>query len=223
MTTANLSATNQPMYEAPSWTRALAQVVSYFFHPLFVPIMVVWLILYQHPINYLLTDDPIRLRLMAMTFINTVFLPGFVIFLLWRLKFIPNMYLESRKDRIIPLNVVIIFYFWAFYVGRNLEAIPMAMQQWLLGVFLASCAAMFCNIFFKISLHTISAGGAVLFFVLRMTVDPYWPMWWLAPVVLLAGLVGTARLLRSAHEPGEVYGGYLAGALCQLAAILIIH
>ncbi len=221
--TANISNTVHPAYLAPRWSRALAQLVSYIFHPLFVPIVVVWLLLYQHPINYLLTDAPIRLRLMAMTFINTVFLPGFVIFLLWRLKFIPNVYLEGLKDRIIPLNVVLIFYFWAFYVGRNLEAIPMAMQQWLLGVFLASCAAMFCNIFFKISLHTIAAGGAVMFFVLRTYADDYWPLWWLAPVVLLAGIVGTARLLRGAHRPGEVYAGYLAGAVCQGAAVLIIN
>jgi len=221
--TANISAKANNPFQSPRWSRVLAQLVSYVFHPLFVPILVVWLILYQHPINYLLTDAPIRLRLIAMTFINTVFLPGFVIFLLWRLKFIPNMYLELRNDRIIPLNVVLIFYFWAFYVGRNLEAIPLAMQQWLLGVFLASCAAMFSNIFFKISLHTIAAGGAVMFFVLRMKADAYWPMWWLAPVVLVAGMVGSARLLRSAHEPGEIYAGYLVGALCQLAAILIIH
>jgi peptidase E len=38
------------------------------------------------------------------------------------------------------------------------------------------------------------------------------------PVVLLiAGLTGTARLLREAHSAGEVYAGYLAGAICQLA------
>lgn len=211
-----------PNYNAPVWLRSLAQVVSYLFHPLFVPIIVVWMLLYLHPINYLLTDGGIRVRLMAMTFINTVLLPGFVVFLLWRLKFIPNMYLENRRDRIIPLNVVLIFYFWAFYIGRNLEAIPPAMQQWLLGVFIASCAAMFTNIFFKISLHTIAAGGALLFFVLQARADLHWPLGWLAPVVVLAGLVGTARLLRSAHAPGEIYAGYLAGAISQAAAAFIM-
>lgn len=209
-------------YKPPTLLRLAAQVVSYLLHPLFVPIIVVWLLLYQHPINYLLTDGPIRLRLMAMTFINTLFLPGFVVFLLWRLKFIPNMYLESRKDRIIPLNVVLIFYFWAFYIGRNLEVIPPSMQQWLLGVFLGSCLAMFSNIFFKISLHTIAAGGAVFFFAWQMHIDPHWPQWWLVPVVLLAGMVGTARLLRSAHEPMEIYLGYLAGALSQAVAAFIL-
>ncbi|HSC53917.1 MAG TPA: hypothetical protein VLC98_09865 [Phnomibacter sp.] len=221
--TTQITASTSEQYTATNAERKLAQVISYLFHPLFIPILVVWLMLYQHPIHYLLTDGPIRLRLMAMTFINTLFLPGFVVFLLWRLKFIPNMYLESRKDRIIPLNVVLIFYFWAFYVGRNLDAIPVAMQQWLLGVFLGSCAAMFCNIFFKISLHTIAVGGAVFFFAQRMYHDPYWPAWWIIPVVLIAGLVGTARLLRNAHQQGELYAGYLVGAICQLAAMLVIH
>jgi hypothetical protein len=96
------------------------------------------------------------------------------------------------------------------------------MQQWLLGVFLGSCLAMFSNIFFKISLHTIAAGGAVFFFAWQMHLDPHWPQFWLVPVLLLAGLVGTARLLRSAHHPMEIYLGYLAGALSQAAAAFIL-
>jgi len=167
--TANISAKANNPFQSPRWSRVLAQLVSYVFHPLFVPILVVWLILYQHPINYLLTDAPMRLRLIAMKLLNTVFLPGFVIFLLWRLKFIPNMYLELRNDRIIPLSVVLIFYSWAFYVGRNLEAIPLAMQQWLLGVFLASCAAIVSYIFFKISLHI---EGNSLYFDVYNSVHP---------------------------------------------------
>jgi hypothetical protein len=220
--TDHISETVTASYEAPRWTRATAQLVSYIFHPLFVPFMVAWVILYQHPIHVLLTDAPIRLRIIAMVFINTVLFPGIFVLLLWRLKFLPNLYMESQRARIIPLTVSILFYFWAYYVGRNLEAVPPAMQQWLLGVFLASCAAMFTNIFLKISLHTLAAGGAVMFFILRMKADIYWPMWWLAPIVFIAGLVGTARLLRKAHEPGEIYAGYLAGAICQVASLFIV-
>jgi hypothetical protein len=209
-------------YHGPVWLQKLAQLVSYVLHPLFVPAMVSWLVLYAHPIHVLLTDSPIRLRIFAMVLINTVLFPGIVMLLLKALRFIPNMYLHTRKDRIIPLTISIIFYFWAYYVGRNLEAIPPALHQWLLGVFLASCAAMFCNIFFKISLHTIAAGGALMFFVWQMQTDMHWPLWWLLPLSLAAGMVGSARLLRNAHTPPEVYAGYLAGALCQVAAAFIV-
>jgi hypothetical protein len=30
--------------------------------------------------------------------------------------------------------------------------------------------------------------------------------------------VGTARLIRNAHEPSDIYAGYLAGVICQVAA-----
>jgi membrane-associated phospholipid phosphatase len=56
-----------------------------------------------------------------------------------------------------------------------------------------------------------------MFSVMMMLTDPFWPFWMLPVVLLIAGLTGTARLLREAHLPSEVYAGYLAGAICQLA------
>lgn len=222
MTATSASVTPSTMPAQPKWLSMLAQVVSYVLHPLFIPFMVVLFVLYRHPVNVLLTDEPIRLRIAAMSFINTVLYPGIFVFLIWRLKFIPSIYLESQRDRIIPLVSCIFFYFWAFYVSRNWEVIPQAVHQWLLGVFLTSSAAMFVNIFMKISLHTLAAGGALSFFIIQTAADPNWPLGALAPVALLAGLVGTSRLIRRAHEPSEIYAGYLAGGICQVAAFYIV-
>ncbi len=209
-------------FKAPKWLSVLAQIVSYIFHPLFVPFAVAWLLLYQHPINLITIDDPMRLRLIAMIFINTILFPAFMVFLLWRLKFISNVYLETQRERIIPLIISIIFYFWGFYVSKNIEIVPLALQQWLLGIFLTSCIAMLANIFMKISLHTLGLGGAVMFFLLQMKSDPHWPAAWIFPVLLMAGAVGSARLLRTAHQPSEIYVGYMGGAICQIAAFFIL-
>ena len=150
---------------------------------------------------------------MAMVFINTVLFPALVMFLLFRLGFLKSIYMETMRDRIIPLNAAIFFYFWAYYVGRNLEAIPSSLQQWLLGVFLGSCAAMFTNIWKKISLHSIGMGGLITFCAWQQATDRYWPMIILIPALIIGGLVGTARLIRGAHNPSDVYAGYLAGAI----------
>jgi hypothetical protein len=37
-------------------------------------------------------------------------------------------------------------------------------------------------------------------------------------VILLAGIVGTARLALNAHDNAEVYSGYVIGIGCQLFA-----
>lgn len=200
------------------WLSPVAQLISWFAHPLFVPVLIAGVLLFMHPINELMVPYDVRIRIMAMVFINTVLFPGLLAFLLYRLGFMKSIYMESQRDRIIPLVVGIMFYFWAYYVSRNLEAIPVALQQWLLGVFLCSCAAMFTNIFKKISLHGIGMGGAIAFCAWQQATDGHWPHFLLIPIILLAGLVGTARLIRSAHEPSDVYAGYLAGAICQVAA-----
>jgi hypothetical protein len=205
---------------APYW-RSVAQFFSYLLHPLFVPAFVAAFILLKHPLYTLLLDEPVRVRLLVMVLINTILFPALIAFLLWRLGFTKGLQLETQRERIFPLVANIIFYFWAWNVARNLENVPVPLIQWLMGIFLCSSAAMFMNIFMKISLHTLGMGGLVAFALLMMINDPFWPGWILSLSLVLAGVVGTARLLREAHAPGEVYAGYMAGAICMVAGWFI--
>jgi len=198
--------------------RRVAQVFAVLLHPLFIPGAVAAWILLLHPIHVILLPEGTRVRLLAMVLLNTVLFPSLVVLLLWRLGFTSGIQLKGQKERIIPLIISIIFYFWAWNVSRNLDDVPPALIQWLLGVFLCSSAAMFTNIFLKISLHTLAMGSLIVFSGIMLIQDPYWPQWMLHLSLLLAGISGTARLLCEAHRPGEVYAGYLAGAICQLAA-----
>jgi len=205
-----------PAIHAP-WLRGLAQFFSYLLHPVFIPGAMAAFLLMGHPMFTLLLDEQVRVRLLAMVLLNTILFPVLIAFLLWRLGFTKSLQMETQRERIYPLIINIIFYFWAWNVSRNLPDIPVPLVQWLLGVFLCGSAAMFTNIFMKISLHTIAMGGLFMFSVMMMLTDPFWPFWMLPVVLLIAGLTGTARLLREAHLPSEVYAGYLAGAICQLA------
>lgn len=211
-----MQATTLPLHNHPA--RAFAQVFSYLLHPLFVPAAIAAWLLLRHPLYTLLLEEQTRVRLLAMVGINTILFPVVIAFLLWRLGFIKNLQLDTQRERIFPLVANIIFYFWAWNVSRNLENIPIPLIQWLLGVFLCSCAAMFNNIFMKISLHTIAMGGLITFAVLMQINDPFWPPWLLMASLVLGGLAGTVRLIREAHLPSEIYAGYLAGAICMTAA-----
>lgn len=216
------SATTQPTLHHPVH-RAMAQVVSVIFHPLFLPVLLVLLLLNYHTETRFAMSGALRVRFLAMVFINTVLFPGLVVFLLWRLGFVKSLQLHTTRERIIPLVVGLIFYFWAWHVARNLDYVTNILEVWLLGVFASSCAAMFCNIFFKISLHTLGAGSLAAFHLCAALHYEDWAFTYLFASVLVAGLVGTARLIRQAHEPGEVYAGYLAGAICQVVAWWIVY
>ena len=216
------SATPQPALHHPIH-RALAQAVSVIFHPLFIPGLLVVLLLTFHQETRFAMTGGLRIRFLAMVLINTVLFPGLVVFLLWRLGFIKSIQLHTTRERIIPLVVSLIFYFWAWHVARNLDYVTDILEVWLLGVFVSSCAAMFCNIFFKISLHTLAAGSLATFHICASLSYEDWAFNFLFASLLVAGLVGTARLIKQAHEPGEVYAGYLAGAICQVAAWWIVY
>jgi len=202
----------------PLTVRVTAKVLSYIFHPMFIPAMVTAALLWFHPINKLLISDFNKPRLMAMVFLYTGFFPAFAIFLLWRLKFIQSIFLRTRQERIIPFIVAMFFFFWIYYVSRNLDAFPLSLRQFLMGVFLSSASALFANIFTKISMHGMAVGGMVGFAFMQQFTDAHWHSSWSLSALILAGAVCTARLILKAHRPVDVYAGFFTGVLCQVAA-----
>jgi len=88
----------------------------------------------------------------------------------------------------------------------------------LLGVFIASIAALMANIYFKVSMHAIAMGGLFCFFMILSLQGVFSMGIYLSIVVLIAGLVCTSRLLVSDHYPFEIYAGFLLGVLSQAIA-----
>ena len=198
--------------------RGLAHLVSYLFHPLFISAYVMAFLIFFHPYAFAGFDQRTRVFRFLNIVFNTAFLPAFSVFLLWRLQFVQSMMLRTQKDRIIPYIAAMIFYFWVWHVFRNLEDIPPAAVHFLLGSFLAICGAFFFNIFYKVSMHAIAMGGALMFFLLFGFHDIYGSGLYIAVALLLTGLVCTSRLIVSAHSGFEVWTGLFIGMLTQLIA-----
>jgi hypothetical protein len=131
------------------------------------------------------------------------------------------MRLKTARDRIIPYVIVMIFYFWLWYVYRNQGENPPESIAFLLGSFLAVCGAWFCNIFFKISMHAIAAGGLAMFFLLFSFRDPYASGLYLSTAILVGGLICTARMLVSDHRQLDIYAGILVGVAAEWIGWLI--
>ena len=206
----------------PMLLRVAAKLLSYIFHPVFVPAMVTAVLLWLHPMNKLLISDFNKPRLLAMVFLYTGFFPAFAVFLLWRLKFIKSIYLRTQKERIIPFVVAMFFIFWIYYVSRNLPSFPVSLRQFLMGVFLSSASALFANIYTKISMHGLAVGGMVAFAFTQQFTDAHWQSSWSLTALVIAGAVCSARLLLKAHRPVDVYAGFFTGVLCQVAASFMV-
>jgi hypothetical protein len=200
--------------------RLASRVVSYLFHPLFIPVYVGWFLLYEARLFPEKTHEQ-RTLILIQFFFYYSFLPLFVTLLCKGLGFIGSVQLKNQRDRIIPYVLCEIFYFWGWYVFRNLgyakESIFFA-----LGIFLACSLGLILNAYLKISMHAISVGVLCAFLLLaalrsEVNYGPY-----IAIGFLIAGLTCTARLIDSSHTTAEIYAGFFAGALAEAVAYLFV-
>ena len=65
-------------------------------------------------------------------------------------------------------------------------------------------------------------GGWVGVFLVIANSNTMLMSWPLAAVLLLTGLVCTARLIVSDHTPREIYLGLLVGMLCQFVGAFVV-
>jgi small basic protein len=209
--------TKEEKISYPPALKILAQVLSYVFHPLFIPIYIGLFLIYSVRLFPDL-DDRRRLFLEVQLFVIYTLLPLASILLMKGLGLIQTIYLRSQKDRVLPYVVCEIFYFWAWYVLKN-QLLPKEIILFSLGIFLASCIGLIANTFLKVSMHAISAGVVVAFMIfcgLRWE-DNYG--FYISIAILLAGLIGTSRLILSQHDPKEIYAGFLIGIVAVLVSI----
>lgn len=75
------------------------------------------------------------------------------------------------------------------------------------------------NVWWKISTHTAAIGGVAGALVSYSMAFSFNPLWWLCLVLVLAGAVGTARMILRQHTLSQVVMGFLIGIVC---AIMII-
>ena len=208
-----LTASHQPGY-----IKIPAKILSYIFHPLFLPTYVFFWLLLRFPYEFA-GITPMALFARKITvFWMTAFFPAFSVFLLWRLKFIDSIMLRSQKERTAPYMITMIFYWWMWYLSRNFTDQPEVLRFFFLSIFFATIAGLVLNNFFKISMHGMGVGGLLVFVIITNFFYQTYLGVDLALITIITGLVCSARLILNEHNNFEVYGGLLIGALCQLLA-----
>jgi hypothetical protein len=218
-----LQENRQPYFpEQPLPLKLVAKFISWVFHPVFVPVMVIWFLVYVHPYLFAGFSPEQKFRTVMMAVISFTFFPLITVLLLKGLKFIDSIYLRTQKDRIIPFVACMIWYFWIAYVWNNFGKtrdvvdIPHNAVQFAFAAFFSTIIGLMINVKMKISLHAISMGIVVCFFTMMAVSQDVNFAIYLSVVLLLAGLVCTARFIVSDHTPAEVYTGLVAGIVSML-------
>jgi hypothetical protein len=212
----------QELRDQPSPIRLTAKIISFIFHPVFVPVCIVLFLLYIHPSAFAGFTGWEKKMTLLQAILMYSFFPVISVLLLKALKFIDSVFLNTQKDRIIPFVICNIWYFWIWYVWRNLPDSPREIVVLSMAIFLASAIGLMANIYMKISMHTIAMGVMISFIMLLAFTQSVRMGVYISIALFIAGLVCTARFIVSDHTPKEVYSGLLAGVAALLIATLFV-
>ena len=198
--------------------RIPAMLLSYIFHPIFIPIYCIAFLVMVHPTYFSGFSMQQKKFTIVIASLNLVFFPLMAILLLKAVGFIQSIFLHTQKDRIIPYMAYGIFSFWAYTVFKGQPIYPPIVASFILGIFLAGSGGLIANIYFKISMHALGAGGFTGLFLIISFGNSMAMIWPLALAICISGMVCTARMLLNSHTEKEIYTGFLLGILAQLVA-----
>lgn len=195
--------------------KAVYKVISYLAHPIFVPTLFFLVCIQLLPYEFV-GIDPFKLKLKLFgVFWFTAFFPAFGVFLLWRLKFIQSIYIETSKERIIPYFISMFFYWWMYYLSKNFTDQPAILKSFYFGIFISTALGVVANNYLKVSLHGMAWGGLLtalvcLWYHYNLNISGI-----IIVTAFLTALVCYARLQLKSHSDKEVYVGIILGLFCQ--------
>jgi hypothetical protein len=196
----------------------LAKIISFLFHPVLMPTYITGILLSLKTYFVLVLSLKAKGMLIGMVFLSTCALPmSFILLLIFSGKMF-SLQMEKRQERTISLLIISIFYYLTWWMLGRMPISPV-FPVLMIGVFYTSVVALTINLFFKISLHMISAGGATAVFIglSLLLLQPVQLLIML--MILLSGIIGFARLKLNSHNPAQVYLGWIVGVVVMISVM----
>lgn len=194
-----------------------ARVISAIFTPFSIPFLaflILFLFSYLRimPIQY-------KLIVLGVVYCFTILMPTLTIFLFRKINGFTQEELGERKRRFTPFILTITSYVFCLVMMHRLN-IPWYMTGIILAALIMMVICIIVNLKWKLSEHMAGMGAIIGGLVSFSALFGYNPVWWLCLFILIAGILGTSRIILQHHTLGEVLVGFAVGLI---SSILVLH
>ena len=194
-----------------------AKVLSSIFNPFYLPVVgLIILFVFSYlsllPLGY-------KIQVLLIVYLCTVLLPTLLIRLYRHYQGWSLLELGRKERRMVPYIISIICYYLCYFIMNRLH-IPHFMSSILLATLFIQVVCAIINLFWKISTHTATIGGVAGALLGFASMFMFNPVWWVCLVLLLAGLLGSSRMILRQHTLSQVVAGFLLGIVLAYIAIL---
>jgi membrane-associated phospholipid phosphatase len=198
-----------------------AKAISIIFHPLLLPTYAMLILINIKTHHMLVLPQNFRYMTVLFVFLTSFVMPTLIFLILLKLKKIKSLEMPTSGERTLPLFIVALFFYATYYLLKQGPHFAL-FNIFMLGATLLVIISMLINYFSKISIHMVAAGGLFGTFAGFSILFNHDLTFLLYLIVLVAGLVGYARLELKAHTPRQVYAGFLLGTVFMLSLFLVI-
>jgi hypothetical protein len=196
--------------------KGLAMFISVVFHPLLMATygcLLIFFVIKNTIFDYMTPFDA-KWRISIIVFLFSFMFPVLNIFLLYKLKRLPSITLSNQSDRTFPYIMTSIFYFGLFYLLLDVNIWP-TVKLFILGGGIAIMIVALVNLKYKISAHMTGIGGMLgalisISYLIKFDLTLFYII-----VILIAGMLGAARLFLREHSPSQLYNGFFLGLAVQ--------
>lgn len=196
-----------------------ARFVSMLFTPFYLPLIgLILLFTFSYlallPIGY-------RLQILALVYLFTILLPTYIIHFYrchqgWNL-----IELGHRERRMVPYAISIVCYLSCMWVLKWFNVFHFV-SSILMASLMVQVVCAVINVWWKVSTHSAAIGGVAGALISFAEIFAFNPVWWFCVVLVVAGLLGSARMILRQHSLAQVVAGFFVGFICASLGILFL-
>lgn len=204
---------------------AIARVISFVFHPLLMATYLFSMMAWVFPSALAPINVEGHQTFIIIIFIVTFVLPAVNIGLFKVMGTIQSVAMVERKERIIPFLFITAIYgiiTYLFYSKTRMDLSDNFLRLMVV-IDLLVLVSTVCTFFFKISVHSIGIWGLVGMLVLLTKMTSLNSLLYISVgLIVLAGVITSARLQLGVHTSREVMWGSIVGLITGVSGMLFL-
>lgn len=202
-----------------------ARVVSFIFHPLLMPTYLFSILACALPTLLEPIGPDRQIKFLLFIFVVTFLLPFLNVGIFKAFGTIRTFSMEERKERLIPfvfISVIYVAVTYLFYSQTRMNLNDNFLKLMVI-IDLLVVIATITTFFFKVSVHSISAWGLIGIMVPLNKISEVTTLFYpTLCIIILAGIIMSARLQLGVHNSREVMWGAVLGLATGVSGMLVL-
>jgi hypothetical protein len=203
----------------------LARIISVLFHPLLMATWLFWLLSLTLP-SALLLNHEAYMPLIVLIFMITFLLPAVNLGIFKIFGTISSFTMHDRRERIFPFLLISLIYVldtYLLFYYRGKIGLSANFLRLMMIIDLLVIVSTLATFFFKVSVHAVGIWGLIGITLLLTKISEINTLFYSVIVlIVLAGLIMSARLQLHAHNSREVMWGGVLGLATSITGMLIL-